>query len=52
MRRTPEDFTLRATASGVALAISAAIFLIIYALFTGADLAAPAVTQNLTRLSF
>lgn len=52
MRRGPEEMTLGATASGVVLAIGAAILLIIYAMFTGAALASPVVTQNLTRLSF
>jgi hypothetical protein len=52
MRRRPEDLTLGVTASGVILAIGAAVLLIIYAMFTGAGLASPVVTQNLTRLSF
>ena len=52
MRRRPEDVTLGATAGAVALAMGAAILLIIYAMFTGAGLASPVVTQNLTRLSF
>ena len=52
MTRRPEDITLGATASGVALALAAATLLIIYAILTGVGLASPAVTENLTRLAF
>ena len=50
MRAGPEAISLRTTTSGVMLAVAGAVILIIYALFTGADLASPFVTKNLSRL--
>jgi hypothetical protein len=52
MTRRPEDVVFSATASGILLAVGAAALLIIYAAITAFDLAAPAVTQNLSSLSF
>ena len=49
MRAGPEAISLRTTTSGVMLAVAGAVILI-NALFTGADLASPFVTQNLSRL--
>ena len=52
MTRRPEDVALSATTSGVMLAITVIVALIIYAMFTGATLASPVVSQNLAGVAF
>jgi len=52
MKRSPEDVALSATASGVMLAITAVVALIIYAMFAGASAASPVLSHNLAGLAF
>ena len=52
MRRSPEDSTLCATASGVVLVAGAAVIAILWAIFAGIGLATPVVAQNLAAIGY